>query len=383
MPSLRRDLGEQTRLADPAFADENEATRLAGRGAARGPHELVELDLAADDDRGPPDPATHLTTHADSLPPLGPVNPRMCSGATESMMAEAAETGRHHGLRRRDGKCAANDGRNGRTRRDRRASSSLGADSDNTDPAYLAALGAVADAAGVDLSSLEPPQRAMVLGLIRLSFRQADDQLNDPDRPLGWTHTDPTVLEGMGRMSMMIPTLLAGAPEFASLTSFLDVGTGVGLLAVSAASVWPKATIVGIDVWEPSLERARKNVSEAGLADRITLRNQDLAALDDTATYDGAWVPTFFIPEVVLTSSVTKIVDALRPGGWVALGLFKKPPEPLPRATGALRNIRDGGANLDPAQATALLDRAGCAAIRAYEPAGPAPIVFVIGEKPA
>ena len=163
----------------------------------------------------------------------------------------------------------------------------LGADSDNTDPAYLAALGAVADAAGVDLSSLEPPQRAMVLGLIRLSFRQADDQLNDPDRPLGWTHTDPTVLEGMGRMSMMIPTLLAGAPEFASLTSFLDVGTGVGLLAVSAASVWPKATIVGIDVWEPSLERARKNVSEAGLADRITLRNQDLAALDDTATYDG------------------------------------------------------------------------------------------------
>jgi hypothetical protein len=260
---------------------------------------------------------------------------------------------------------------------------SLGPDGDSADPAYIAALDAVSTAAGVDLGSLEPPQRAMVLGLIRLSFRQADDQLNDPDRPLGWTHTDPTVLEGMGRMSMMIPTLLAGAPEFARLTSFLDVGTGVGLLAVSAANVWPKATIVGIDVWEPSLERARKNVSEAGLADRITLRNQDLAALDDTTTYDGAWVPTFFIPEPVLHTSVTKIIEALRPGGWVALGLFKKPPDPVPRATSALRNIRDGGANLDPTQATALLDRAGCVSIRAYEPEGPAPIVFVIGGKPA
>ena len=43
--------------------------------------------------------------------------------------------------------------------------------------------------------------------------------------------------------------------------------------------MWPAAQVVGIDVWEPSLER--KNVGGAGLDGRITLRNQDLVALDD------------------------------------------------------------------------------------------------------
>ena len=184
---------------------------------------------------------------------------------------------------------------------------------------------------------------------------------------------------------MMIPTLLAGAPEFATVDVVPRRGRRVsGCWPSSAANVWPTATIVGIDVWEPSLERARKNVSEAGLDDaHHVAQSETSTALDDVDTYDCAWVPTFFIPEAVLNSSVTKIVDALRPGGWVALGLFKKPPDPLPRATSALRNIRDGGANLDTTQASDLLDRAGCVSIRAYEPDGPAPIVFVIGQKPA
>ncbi len=176
------------------------------------------------------------------------------------------------------------------------------------DPAVDAALDEVWAAAGLpELSSLAPPQQAMVLGLIRLYFAQANDLLGDPGRAPGWTYTDPLVLEGMGRGSMLIPQLLAGAPEFASVTSFLDVGVGVGLLAVSAANVWPGAKIVGLDVWEPALERARANVNAAGLDERIELRNQDIATLDEVDRYDCAWLPTFFLSETALTTALPHI----------------------------------------------------------------------------
>ncbi len=34
--------------------------------------------------------------------------------------------------------------------------------------------------------------------------------------------------------------------------SFLDVGTGVGWLAIEAARTRPALRVVGIDLWEPS-----------------------------------------------------------------------------------------------------------------------------------
>ena len=65
----------------------------------------------------------------------------------------------------------------------------------------------------------------MALNIVRLYFAMANELLNDPGRPPGWTYTDPLVLEGMGRGSMMIPPILAAAPEFERVTSLLDVGT--------------------------------------------------------------------------------------------------------------------------------------------------------------
>ena len=251
---------------------------------------------------------------------------------------------------------------------------------DAGDPRVSSALSAVSAAAGVDLDSLAPPQQGMVLGLIRLYFAQADDLLREPGRGPGWTYTDPLVLDGMGRGSMMIPQLLAAAPEFGSVTSLLDVGAGVGLLAVSAANVWPSATVVGIDTWEPALERARANVKDAGLGDRITLRKQDVTALDDVDAYDCAWLPTFFLADDVMQVAITNVMRALRPDGRIVLGLFAAPPDPVAQATTTLRTIRSGGADLDTKRATDLLRDAGYESIRTIEPQGP-PIIFVIGQK--
>lgn len=198
----------------------------------------------------------------------------------------------------------------------------------------------------------------------------------------GWTFTDPLVLEGMGRGSMMIPTMLGAAPEFEAVTSLLDVGCGVGWLAIGAANLWPSATVVGIDVWEPTLERARTNVSDAGLDGRITLRNQDVTALDDVDAYDCAWMPTFFLPEDALIAALPKIVNSLRPAGWVVLGRFEPVPDPLSQATMALRTVRSGGCTIDAERSIDLLRGAGCTPVRDLERVGPVPVGFVIGQKP-
>jgi predicted O-methyltransferase YrrM len=135
-------------------------------------------------------------------------------------------------------------------------------------------------------------------------------------------------------------------------------------------------------VWEPALDRARTNVKEAGLDDRITLRNQDVTALDDVDAYDCAWVPTFFIPDDALPAGLERIARAVRPGGWIVLGRFEPPPSPLAQATTTLRTIRSGGSILDVEHATDLLENAGCTSIRSHEPKGPLPMGFVIGQKP-
>ena len=258
---------------------------------------------------------------------------------------------------------------------------SLKTSDSRTDPDIERALGAVSAAAGLDLDTLAPPQQAMVLNLIRLFFAQADDLLREPDRSPGWTYTEPLVLEGMGRGSTMVPPLIATVPELETVTSLLDVGVGVGWLAVSATKVWPNASVVGIDVWEPALERARANVHDAGLDARITLRNQDVTALDDVDAYDCVWVPTFFIPEKVLITALPKFARALRTGGWIVLGRFEPPPNPLAKATSALETTRNGGTILDVEHATDLLRDAGFTSIRAHGPTGPVPIRFVIGQK--
>jgi SAM-dependent methyltransferase len=223
----------------------------------------------------------------------------------------------------------------------------------------------------------------MLLGVIRMYLHQAVDVVEQPDRA-GWTFTDPAILDGWGRGSAMVPSLIASAhPDLSQVTSFLDVGTGVGLLAVAAAHVWPAATIVGIDPWEVSLERARSNVARAGLEDRITLRRQELADIDETSAYDCAWIPTFFLTEADLEQGLAAVARAMRPGGWIALGRPRPTPDPLAEATAALRWIRGGGCTLDAKRAVELLEHAGCTAVHAAQPAGPAPLELVLGQRPA
>ena len=253
---------------------------------------------------------------------------------------------------------------------------------DTVAPDILAAIDDVLAAAGVsDVDGLEPQQRAMMAGLIRTMFAQSADLLGCPSRDAGWSYTDPVLLEGVGRASMMMPTLLRGSGELTGVSSLLDIGTGVGLLAVSAARVWPECTVTGIDVWEPSLELARRNVAAAGLNHRIEIRRQDILDLADADRYDCVWLPSFFFGPGVLAAALPKIIAATRPGGHVVAAHYEPPPDLLPRTTMRLRTIRDGGSMLDAGGAAGLLRGAGCQDVHSLARTWPVPFGFVTGRK--
>jgi SAM-dependent methyltransferase len=252
---------------------------------------------------------------------------------------------------------------------------------DDVAPEIVAALDDVLAAAGIDLSALEPPQRMHIAGLVRTMFAQSSDLLAQPAREAGWSYTDPALLDGIGRASMMMPGLLSAAPELANVTSLLDIGTGVGWLAVAATQTWPDSNVVGVDVWEPSLDIARRNVKGANLEDRIELRKQDLIDIDDVERFDCVWFPTFFFSRETIVDALPKLRTALTSGGHVVLAHPEPPPDPLVQATNRLRTIRDGGSALDSDGAAQLLRDAGYDDVHPIPRTTPVPIGFVIGRK--
>src|SRR5207302_402264 len=123
-------------------------------------------------------------------------------------------------------------------------------------------------------------------------------------------------------------------------------------------------TVVGVDVWEPALERARANVAAAGLDSRIELRDQDVRKLDDVDRYDLVWVPTFFFTADDLPVVLERVTRATCSGGHVVAGRYQPPPDPLARATIKLRTLRDGGGMFDAELLVATLQAAGCVDVR-------------------
>lgn len=64
-----------------------------------------------------------------------------------------------------------------------------------------------------------------------------------------------------------------------------DIGCGAGWSSIGIARAYPGVTIDGYDLDEPSIEMARRNAREAGVADRVRFHAADVADLD----VDGAY----------------------------------------------------------------------------------------------
>jgi hypothetical protein len=144
----------------------------------------------------------------------------------------------------------------------------------------------------------------------------------------------------------------------------LDVGTGVAAMAVAYAELFPRLTVVGLDVLPRALALAAATVSASAVADRVVLREQDVATLDEEATYALIWLPAPFIPEVALRAAMPRVARAMAPGGWVMVGHGKFAESPSENAITRFKTVIYGGTALDDEQAQRLLREAGLQNVR-------------------
>ena len=162
----------------------------------------------------------------------------------------------------------------------------------------------------------------------------------------------------------------------------LDIGTGVGALAVSFAEAFPQLHVLGIDVLDRALALARQTIAASGAAARVTVCNMDVADFADDTGFDVAWLPAPFIPQPALSAGLPQVTAALRPGGWLIVGHGKSGGTAIEDALTRLKTIAYGGTPLDEAAACRLLRDAGLTSVRPVPTPRGVPAI-TIGQKPA
>lgn len=210
---------------------------------------------------------------------------------------------------------------------------------------------------------------------LRSHFLQAAELVGvtGRDSTPGWAPADPAIMQAQGLASAAAVTgiatfgmtLLDGLAERFDRpeASFLDIGVGVGGIAVAAAQRWPTLHVVGIDVHRPALQLAATRVAAAGVGGQVELRHQDVADLEDQGGFDLAWLPAMFIPAARLDQGLRRVFAALRPGGWLIFGIGRTEGEGLPAALTRWRTRLWGSEPLTTDAAVTRLTSAGFAPV--------------------
>jgi cyclopropane fatty-acyl-phospholipid synthase-like methyltransferase len=211
---------------------------------------------------------------------------------------------------------------------------------------------------------------------------------------------DPVILQSQGQVSRLlvrgIDIMATQRHELGKMLqgpgAFLDVGTGVGWLAIEAARSWPALRVVGIDPWEPALTLARQNLAQSGVTERVELRLQRVEQFEETTTFAVAWLPGPFIAGEIADRALERVYRALVPGGWLLFGFNPLPDGPLEEALASLRIVRSGGYPWSPREVEEKLQEHGFEQVEVYSPVPPIPAVtaspfsrmlFVVGRRPA
>lgn len=258
-------------------------------------------------------------------------------------------------------------------------------------PDVAAGLDAVVDRLGVDVAGMTSEERRRVEMSAQALLLQAADLLADPGRPPGWGFDDPAVLLSTGRLSANIATVIAQiAPTIDGLqdalqrtgATFLDVGAGVAALSIALCETWPGLHVVGLEPWAPALALAEAQLASSDVADRVELRSVGIEDLGDDAEFDVAWLAGPFVPPAVIPAALERVRNALKPGGWLLLGRFAGPEEPLADAVIRLRVLRSAGSVANAEQLGALMREAGLADVREVQRTWQASVGFVVGRRP-
>lgn len=252
-----------------------------------------------------------------------------------------------------------------------------------------AAAHAVLQASGVDgVASLGPEAARGLAAQAAAPIHQVASLLRGEGQM--WAAQSDEALVAQGRASAQGAAAFAqfGLPMLAGLREafddgarMLDVGTGVAALAVAYAELFPRLTVVGIDVLPRVLALAAQTVAASAVGDRVILREQDVSSLDEPDTYTFAWVPAPFLPTSALRVGIERVVEALRPGGWLMLGHGKYGGSPVDDAVGRFKTIAYGGTALDDGESERMLTSAGLVEVRT-PPTPPGSPAITVGRRP-
>jgi len=208
----------------------------------------------------------------------------------------------------------------------------------------------------------------------------------------GWWHTDALILETQGVMSAAAVEPLAnfvfpsldGLPErlAAPGAAFLDVGAGVGEVGLELCRRYDQLTVVGLEPAAAPRELALARIAAAGLADRVSVRDQRVEQLGDEEGFDVAWLPLPFLPAEIAEPAVRAVHRALRPGGWLLAATLGSPARgELGDTLAAFRSVLWGGGPLAPDAVEELLAAAGFTDIAAL-PRTPARLTPLRARRP-
>ncbi len=222
------------------------------------------------------------------------------------------------------------------------------------------------EALGIDLTSLDDAERRIRASQAAAPLLQAAAVATGGQ--VTWGEQSDDALRAQGRASarggaafaQMIPRL----PGLAQLlarpgATILDVGTGVGGMALACAEAVPGLHVLGIDVLPRAVTLARQAVASSGLEDRVEIRLQGAQDLTETDRFAAAWIPAPFIPETALRSGIPRVAAALVPGGWLCLAYGRLTGGPVERAITRFTTLSYGGTALEDSAARDLLRDAG------------------------
>ena len=106
----------------------------------------------------------------------------------------------------------------------------------------------------------------------------------------------------------------------------LELGCGAGRDLLHIAALYPKVTVVGVDISGEALEQVRQQADALGIAGRVHLQLRDARSVAELARYDTVvWSQMYFPPETrAETAQVAR--RALKPEGYLLLPLQAEPP---------------------------------------------------------
>ncbi len=181
-----------------------------------------------------------------------------------------------------------------------------------TDPSsldYLAPLARMVTAAAVQSGALLEAYRHGG----GVSWQQLGTDANESQADMNRPWFDGRLAEALASVETLDAVLARPGARIA------DVGCGHGWSTIALARAYPSAEVDGIDVDEPSIEAARRNAEDAGVADRVDFRLAAGEELSETGAYDAAFVFEALHDMPRPVEVLDAIRRAVRPDGEVVI----------------------------------------------------------------